>query len=103
MLPFSRRIAVRCALLFLLIGLMIGASCLHASAQEISPATIREFARPPVPIFQKYVPWATGAGLAGGPKKFAADPATTGLTIGIGMVVILTMIVMKTVRPRQLR
>ena len=87
MVLLTRRIAERCApillMSFLVVSLLIGAPRPHATAQEVSTATIGTFTRPPVPLAQKYVPWASNAGSEERVPTFSLSPKATHIALGV--------------------
>jgi len=68
---------------FLLVGLLIGAPRPRATAQEVTPATVGTFTRPPVPVAQKYVPWASNAESDGSVPSFSLSSQATHIAIGL--------------------
>jgi hypothetical protein len=94
------RIAAGGALLVLM-GLMIGAPQIHASAQGITPATVGDYTRPPVPVVRKYVPWMSSSEGPTGIKTFSMSPKAMGL---IGGAILATILLANVrVRPRHAR
>jgi len=100
MFLLTRRIAERCApaffMAFLLIGLLIGAPRPRASAQEVSASTLSTYSRPPVPVAQKYVPWASAEGSDSSAPSFSLSSRTT----HIMMAVIVGTILLANIRLR---
>jgi len=68
---------------FLLIGLLIGAPRPRAVAQEITPSTVGTYTRPPVPVAQKYVPWASNAASDSSVPSFSLSSQTTHIAMGL--------------------
>lgn len=87
MFLLTRRIADRCAPLlfmgFLLIGLTIGAPQPRVSAQEVSTSTLGAFSHAPVPVAQKYVPWASSGSSGNSAPSFSLSSHATHVAMGI--------------------
>jgi len=87
MFLLTKRIAEYCAptffMAFLLIALLIGAPSPRAAAQEITPSTVGSFTRPPVPVAQKYVPWASNGDSDSSVPSFSLSSRATHIAMGL--------------------